>query len=552
MKHPKLILCVILCTIIAGKILSAQEQTVGLFLNDSTAYQGYTLFIPKLYTTTYLIDNEGRLVHSWEGDYNPAASAYLLETGNLLRASLLPDGGNNGGFREITWEGDITWEVPYGVQHHDLEPLPNGNVILITTDIIDAADALEMGRDPALLSTQLRALRIVEVAQVSADSTAIVWDWWARDHFIQDYSSAKQNFGIIADHPELIDLNFALNDDADWLHPNSIDYNPNLDQILVSILGFSEIWIIDHSTTAEEAVGHSGGNQGKGGDLLYRWGNPQAYGAGDSSHQILYRQHSTNWVASDCPGAGNITIFNNGLGRPDSTYSTIEEIVPPVDNSGTYFRAPDSAFGPIGPVWHYPEIPDANFYSAKFSSAQRLPNGNTLICSGVGGTFFEVTPAGQMVWLYVSPATANGPATQGDIVKKNDVYRIHRYGPDFPGFTGKDLTPGDPIELDPNSGVLPGSAVPDICRLSNNFPDPFNPVTMVNYSLSTPGFTTLTVYDLQGRKVAGLVNSYKTTGSYNQVWTGVDQTGRPVASGIYFMVLVTGGEQQSEKMLLLK
>ena len=58
------------------------------------------------------------------------------------------------------------------------------------------------------------------------------------------------------------------------MHCNGLDYNSALDQIALSCRGMNEVYIIDHSTTTEEAVGHTGGNAGKGGDILYRWGNP--------------------------------------------------------------------------------------------------------------------------------------------------------------------------------------------------------------------------------------------------------------------------------------
>ncbi len=91
----------------------------------------------------------------------------------------------------------------------------------------------------------------------------IVWEWYAWDHLIQDYNASKENYGVVGDHPELIDINYGISSSlSDWLHANSIDYNEKFDQILISVHNFNEIWVIDHSTTLEEAAGHTGGRVG--------------------------------------------------------------------------------------------------------------------------------------------------------------------------------------------------------------------------------------------------------------------------------------------------
>ncbi len=107
-----------------------------------------------------------------------------------------------------------------------------------------------------------------------------MWEWHVWDHLIQDFDDKKANYGNVGMHPERVDLNYAKNGNADWLHFNSLDYHPGLDQILVSSPFFNEIWVIDHSTTTAEAAGSQGGLRGRGGDLIYRWGNPAAYRAG--------------------------------------------------------------------------------------------------------------------------------------------------------------------------------------------------------------------------------------------------------------------------------
>src|SRR5262249_17725952 len=117
---------------------------------------------------------------------------------------------------------------------------------------------------------------------------------------------------------------------ADWLHCNSLSYNAEFDQIMVSSPEFNEIWIIDHSTTTAEAASHAGGRSGKGGDLLYRWGNPRAYRAGTVKDQRLFYQHNAQWIPRGFPGEGHLLVFNNGRRRPGGAHSTVDEIILPV------------------------------------------------------------------------------------------------------------------------------------------------------------------------------------------------------------------------------
>lgn len=132
---------------------------------------------------------------------------------------------------------------------------------------------------------------------------------------------------------------------------------------LYAQLNSSAVCLIDHSTTTEEAAGHSGGNSGMGGDLLYRWGNPQTYGGGTADDQRLFAQHDAEWIETGCPGAGNILIFNNGGRRPEGNYSSIEEIVPPLNDDGTYDFNEDWTYGPDEALWDYIADLPADFYA---------------------------------------------------------------------------------------------------------------------------------------------------------------------------------------------
>jgi hypothetical protein len=243
---------------------------------------------------------------------------------------------------------------------------------------------------------------VIEVKPTGPTTGDIVWEWHLWDHLIQDFDPRQNNYGVVTDHPELVDINFGK-ENMDWNHINSIDYNEEFDQIILSSYGQDEIWIIDHSTTTEEAAGHTGGNSGKGGDILYRWGNPQAYRAGDLNDKKLFGQHDAQWIESGCPGEGNILVFNNGENRPNGKYSSIDEIVPPVDANGSYFYTPGNAYGPEEPIWIYTAENPTDFYSYRLSGAHRIPNGNTLVCDGPHGYFFEVTLDKELVWEYTNP-----------------------------------------------------------------------------------------------------------------------------------------------------
>ena len=186
----------------------------------------------------------------------------------------------------------------------------------------------------------------------------------------------------------------------DWTHINAVAYNAELDQIMLTAHSFNELWIIDHATTTAEAAGHAGGRGGRGGDLLYRWGNPRAYRAGTAADQRLFAQHDAHWIPAGRPGAGHVLVFNNGLGRPGEDYSSVDEIALPVDARGRYVLEPGAAYGPRGPVWSFTAPRPTDFFSSIMSGAQRLPNGNTLICHSVAGVIFEVTPKGEVVWKH--------------------------------------------------------------------------------------------------------------------------------------------------------
>ena len=261
------------------------------------------------------------------------------------------------------------------------------------------------------------------------------------------------------------------------MHVNGIDYNEGFDQIIISIHNFNEVWILDHSTTTAEATSHSGGNCGKGGDLLYRWGNPEAYDAGTASDQIFYGQHNAHWIPKGLKDEGKIMVFNNGAGRPNGNYSSVEIFVPPIDsNTFQYSYTSGQAYLPTASEWIYTANPKETFNSNAISGAHRLDNGNTLICSGNQGTIFEINADSDIVWKYVVPLAGSTPLTQGQTPNMNNIFRCYRYSTDYSGLSGKILTPLYYIELDPDTSLcVEVSGIDDNTKISGNiniFPNP--------------------------------------------------------------------------------
>jgi hypothetical protein len=422
------ILFILTSLILIGSIEKVNNE-ISPYLSTGEPFEGYTLFGPEISKYTYLLNLDGKIVYRWKSKYVQGLAMHLLENGDLLRLDLsnvhpyFRSGGFAGRVEKFDNKSNLLWEFEYSNEdhcsHHDIEPLPNGNVLLIAWEYKTKEEALAAGRNPKNGGNFLIPDHIIEVEPTGFSSGDIVWEWHVWDHLIQDYDPAKDNYGVVEDHPELIDINYGnTNPSPDWNHINSIDYNEELDQILLSVNFFDEIWVIDHSTTIEEAVGHTGGNSGKGGDLLYRWGNPQAYRAGTESDQKYFSQHGASWVEKDCPGEGNILVFNNGVGRG---YSSVDEIVPPLDNDSNYIYTPGEAYGPDEQIWIYTKD---NLYSHILSNAQRLPNGNTLICSHGQGLFLEVTYEKDIVWEYKNLRPT--PFSNG-------VARIYRYSWNYSG-----------------------------------------------------------------------------------------------------------------------
>jgi hypothetical protein len=536
---------VVFLLIFLSPIFSTSAQVVGLIKTSEAVQPGFTLFHPDFSRATYLIDNDGALINKWEGQYTPGRTVYLLENGLLLRSGSYPQtpfgAGGKGGYLELVdWEGNITWSYllsnDSAVQHHDMKMLPNGNILAIVWDKRSIEESIQKGKNPEELGNSLWSEKIIEFKPLGNNNIEIVWEWFVWDHLIQDFDPTKENFGVVADHPEKVNINYTSNSlpIENWLHINAIDYNAELDQIMLSIHRFNEIWIIDHSTTKEEARGSSGGNSGMGGDLLYRWGNNASFNRGTNNDQKLFGQHNCQWIPGNFIDGGKIIYFNNGAGRSED-YSSVEIIDPDFDQeTGRYGKDENNLYQPLTPSWVYTAPIKTDFFSRIISGAQRLANGNTLITEGLSGNFFEIDQQMEIVWQYINPINNTGSVCDTvSSISNNGSFRATRYSTDFGAFANKNLSPKGKIER--TDCIVTSLENPYSIQNINVYPNP----TQGNINVDTTGDGELLLYNSNG-----ILVQHERTKSREARFENL-------ASGIYLLVFKSNEEKyQSTKILV--
>jgi hypothetical protein len=519
------------------------QPTVGVTVHTAESYDnGYVLFESMGSDTTYLIDKCGREVHKWWSNYTPGATVYLQPDGNLFKAGDYPNtwfhappGGSAGGIiQKLDWNSNVLWSYVISdsleVQDHDFHPMPNGNVTAVVWEAISDSEARANGRDSALLSTTLWSAKLIELQPIGTDSAQIVWQWRLWDHIIQDRDSTKPHYGVVADHPELVNVNYvnpliSSGSIKEWIHMNSVDYNPELNQVIVSARNLDEIWIIDHSTTLAESGGHSGGVHNRGGDLLYRWGNPRAYNRGTSTDTRLWQQHNATWIPQGYRRAGQLMVFNNGYARPGGNATSIDIIAPPVDTLGNYALGTGAPYAPSASTWSYMAALPTSFYSEYMGSTQILPNGNMLICNATSGVFFEIDSNRNTVWQYVTPLNNGTPVSQGTnpMGLSDYIFKCVFYPATYPGLSGQVLSPQNTIELNPIAGVCElGLASASAASVNVVYPNPAGDVIRI----SGGAISVVQLIDMMGRTI--------THGNFSNQQT-VELNTSPVPNGVYIL-----------------
>ncbi|WP_179339111.1 aryl-sulfate sulfotransferase [Winogradskyella ludwigii] len=484
---------------LAFNVIVAQE-TIGLVYNDVNKMnsEGYTLFKPTTDNRVFLINNCGEVVNQWDSTDQSTSNIYFLENGTLLLSS--------GTYAEIRdWNNNILWSLSYVelgfATHHDIAPLPNGNFLVTVRDVYSKNEMLAEGLDISFPDDNLELERIVEIEPVGVDSANVVWEWKIFDHLVQDFDNSKPNYGVVANNPQLLDFNYGTS--SNLIHANAINYNEDLDQIVFSARNLNEIYIIDHSTTTLEASTHVGGIYGKGGDILWRWGNPEVYDKGTALDRKLRGQHDVKWI-SEGPYQGKISVFNN-VGYGNDLMASSVHVIDQNDTDG-FYNLNSGRFLPNNYFWSWDgSINNTVMHGGKKCGLQMMSKGNALINESAKGRITEVDNMGNVIWVYIIPVANNSDFSQFSQPVTNEAFRATRYSVDFSGFDGVTFNNTGIIE-DVNSistDCINRLSVDDSYIVNLNvYPNPTKDI--LNF---TQRIDEIKVYDISGKIVLNKSNS---------------------------------------------
>lgn len=527
------LLLIYLCAFLMCLSLNAQQ------------WNGLTLYGNQNASNIFLVDTSGTTVKTYSATGSTGYSVYMEPGGTIVRSlklnnSTFNGGGACGAIQKIDNSNTVTWTYTVSstsqYSHHDHCVMPNGNVLIISYESKTQAELAAAGGTNTALTT-IWPEKIIEVKPLTATTGTIVWEWHVWDHLVQSVNSSKANYQTsIVNHPELLNINYQST--QDWMHMNGIDYNPILDQIIVSSHNMNEWYIIDHSTTTAQAASHSGGNAGKGGDFLYRWGNPAAYGA--TGTKILNVTHDAHWIPEGSPNAGRLVGYNNGGITSPSQKSTIDQVDAPRANYN-YTITAGSAFTPLSYTTRYA----CTAYNSNMGNSEQYPNGNQMIVLATAGTIYEIAPTGTTaIWTkstggtvaqahrytscYVNNAAPAQPTitTSGNDLQSTTAttYQWYLNGDVIAGATSQNYTPTQSgiyvVRITDANGcvyrysqgynysITTGLSDIETSGISI-YPNPSTGIVDLDFNYQNINTLEVTVYDLYGKEVMKSANTWR-------------------------------------------
>jgi hypothetical protein len=354
------------------------RKVAGVRVHDRTkAYKGYNIHCSKLHAEVLLTDMLGKVVHRWSysrREIKNTDHALMLETGDVLVID------NDEGLLRLDWNSNQVWHKKMAA-HHEVVRLEDSTFYVLLRE-----ETTHRGLD----------VRFPAILHLSPDGEEID-RWSSREHL----ESIKQAFDQRSFLDTVLDSLLAEGDSAavyrtpedhrplrklktptkfyDYFHMNTLTLLPDTPlgrkdarfkegNFLICFRNVNQIAVLEKDTKK----------------ILWVWGEG-----------VLEWPHHPTMVPS-----GNILVFDNGVERK---YSKVIEL--------------DPLTGEI--QWEYRGDPPRSFYSYQRGSAQRLPNGNTLICEGDKGRAFEVTKEKEIVWEWLNPSITKGG-------RRERVYRFMR------------------------------------------------------------------------------------------------------------------------------
>lgn len=412
-----------------GQAYPSVYPTGTTIYEPARTWSGYTVFGTPAEKGAVVVDMNGREVKRWPTVGAVPAPMRVLPGGYLMGgAERRRPHQESRRLVQVDWDGKVVWSfeqgdrVPDGNggdawaarQHHDWqrEGSPVGYFAPGALPLLDRGRTLVLAHKnvtvPAITERRLEDDRLIEVDWQGR----VVWDWLASDHVDELGFSPEARTAL------RLDPNWnEPRQSADWLHINAASYlGPNRwydagdrrfhpDNVMISSREANIIAIVERAS----------------GRIVWRMGPDYRETAALAALGQIVGQHQPHLIPQGLPGAGHLLVFDNGgvagYGSPNPAAPTGRGNV----------RRIQSRVLEVNPVtfekvWEY-QIggqESVAFFSHYVSSAQRLPNGNTLVTEGWDGRLFELTPAKAIVWEYVSPYFDDDPT------RTNRIFRAHR------------------------------------------------------------------------------------------------------------------------------
>lgn len=399
----------------SGSITTPPVASPGILQPNSIIDSNYVLVAPQNSDTVFLLTKSGSVYNYWT-DSNPAhrgLNAYLLPNGQLLHTQNLRGGGSGdpGGRIVMTsWNNDPIWSCTINSdtlhQSHDVYPLPNGNVLADVWEWIPMSKAIEKGRTVCTGDSGFWCGMIMEL-EPRGDTAVSVWEWHLWDHLVTDSEQVAAN-------PWKLNINYMGTPNQgpqDWIHMNALAYNPALNQIVISSRNLNEIYVIELTDSSSIAARDYGGKCGRGGDFIYRWGNPAAYNMGGAANpQQFFGQHSPYWPDTTSTTNSQLLINNDGF---FNTYSNCQiNQRPPIATTFNFLSAPynpatgnygmtaNTVCSPALPSWTA-TAPGTIYWNEFEGNAQLLPDSTLLVCAAQKGILYIMNPTtSQVTWQF--------------------------------------------------------------------------------------------------------------------------------------------------------